>query len=536
MNNKKYRVLIADDEGIVIKSLSLIIGREFGDTCLINSAKTGRQVIEIAEEFRPDIVFMDIQMPGINGIQAIKEIQKNNKYTVFIIISAYDKFTYAQEAIGLGVFDYLTKPTNKDEIIETFKRAIDSVDKEREKRSDELKIKEKLETVIPIIENGMIYSILFQDTYPAEIKNFKNLLGIDYNYGYVFIIQYGDLNEKGMLDNPVGTSVKAQGFYPTLKEITKGYFNDGIMGPVMVNQVIVVVPTIESEITYSERANIINKTRKLSRDLGYHIDINFRIGIGDVEKFADLANSYKQATYVLKENNGKVAHIKDISANLNQEIDYPEKAKKDIMAALSAGNLVRARIESEYYIDWMITNFSEKDFNINIKIYETLLYFENKAYQLGVNSYDFINRGNYLDEIIQIQSEEDLKNYFLEKIIKIGTSIIAKKETDISSAIKEAKEYILENYKRDISLDDVAEKIDISPYYFSKLFKEETGENFIDYLTSLRIIKAEELLKNSDISIKEICFEVGYRDPNYFSRIFKKNIGITPTEFRESVF
>ena len=92
--------------------------------------------------------------------------------------------------------------------------------------------------------------------------------------------------------------------------------------------------------------------------------------------------------------------------------------------------------------------------------------------------------------------------------------------------------YIFSNYKNDISLDDVSREVDISPYYFSKIFKKETGENFIEYLTNIRIEKAKELLENTDMSMKEICIEVGYSNPNYFSRSFKKNVGVTPTEYK----
>ena len=84
-----------------------------------------------------------------------------------------------------------------------------------------------------------------------------------------------------------------------------------------------------------------------------------------------------------------------------------------------------------------------------------------------------------------------------------------------------------------ITLDEVSRQVNVSPYYFSKLFKEETGENFIDYLTSMRMDKAKELLMKTDKSMKEICGQVGYQDPNYFSRAFKKNVGITPTEYKE---
>ena len=90
-----------------------------------------------------------------------------------------------------------------------------------------------------------------------------------------------------------------------------------------------------------------------------------------------------------------------------------------------------------------------------------------------------------------------------------------------------------ENFRRDISLDDVSREVDISPYYFSKLFKQETGKNFIEYLTEIRLRSARELLQNSQYSIKEIFAQSGYSDPNYFSRIFKKYEGVTPSEFRE---
>ena len=90
-----------------------------------------------------------------------------------------------------------------------------------------------------------------------------------------------------------------------------------------------------------------------------------------------------------------------------------------------------------------------------------------------------------------------------------------------------------ENFQKDLSLDALSKELDISPYYFSKLFKEETGSNFVEYLTNLRMDRAKELLKDENRSMKEICMEVGYSDPNYFSRIFKKNLGVTPTEYRE---
>ena len=168
-----YSIMIADDEGIVLDSFTYLLNEEFGDSISIETAKTGRSVIELAERYRPDICIMDIRMPGINGIDAIKEIRKRNPGIIFIVISAYDKFGYAKEALSLGVMDYLNKPVDRQKFIDTIRKAMEQVDVREEKRAKELEILEKMETVTPIIENGLIYNLLFQDFFQEDIQNFK---------------------------------------------------------------------------------------------------------------------------------------------------------------------------------------------------------------------------------------------------------------------------------------------------------------------------------------------------------------------------
>ena len=124
-SEKMYRILIADDEGIMLESLKNIISSNYGNECEIHTAKTGRVVVEEAEKYPPDICFMDIQMPGLSGIQAIREIQKFNRSVVFVIITAYDKFNYAREAVNLGVMEFLTKPVNKKVILEICSKAME---------------------------------------------------------------------------------------------------------------------------------------------------------------------------------------------------------------------------------------------------------------------------------------------------------------------------------------------------------------------------------------------------------------------------
>ncbi|MGB4659884.1 MAG: response regulator [Mobilitalea sp.] len=527
-----YKIMLADDEGIVIDSLRFIIEKNFKDTCVVEHAMTGRSVIELAEKFQPDIAIMDIQMPGINGIDAMKEIRKTNNSVIFIIMTAYDKFNYAKEAINLGVLDYLTKPVNHSIIVKVIQKSMDIIDEDRKKRSNDLMIREKLEIVVPIIESDFIYAILSGDEFSKVETNFRNLLGIKEDHGMIMVMEFGDSIEEGILTNPVGISVKAQSFYPVIKESLKEEFVC-VVGPIMVNKIVIFLPSQKQQLEYDERSNLIEKMRKLIRELSKRIDVQFKVGIGSITSVNKLGDSYKEAIMATNNSKGRVAHVGDLPIGCEYEDDYPIDIENALYDMVEKGNLEGTKSEANHYFDWMVSHYSDCMMDIKLKVLEMVLFAEQKAFLSGGMTYSFRYRKDYLMSIIQIEGFEQLRKWFLEKMVEACRNITTKREEQTSSIISKSKIYMEENFSKDISLDDVSRIVDISPYYFSKLFKEETGENFIEYLTNIRIEKAKKLLQNRDISIKNICADTGYSDPNYFSRIFKKQVGITPTEYRE---
>ena len=221
---------------------------------------------------------MDIQMPGINGIQAIKEIRKFNTSALFYVISAYDKFDYAKEALNLGVEKYLTKPITKSTVIAVVEEAMKKVDQNRKVRSDQLQIQEKLEIIVPVVESGFVNNVMFQND-ASDMDYYRLLLDIREDYGYVMAIQFGTSIENGRLISPVGMNIKAQEFYPELSAIIKSYFHC-ITGPMMSNRVVAVVPHAGDAIPYDERIRIIETAREMANRLEERLEAKFRVGIG----------------------------------------------------------------------------------------------------------------------------------------------------------------------------------------------------------------------------------------------------------------
>ena len=527
-----YRIMLADDEGIVIDSVKFIIEKEFGNECVIEFAKTGRSVIELAETFRPDIAIMDIQMPGINGIDSMKEIRKTNNNVVFIVMSAYDKFDYAKEAIKLGVLEYITKPMEKTKLLEALRSAMAVVDREREKRSNDLLIREKLETVIPVLESGLIYEILLHEHFTEDIVSYRNMLGITQNYAYMMTVVYGDSQEGNHMTNAVGSSVRMQEYYQGVRAELKERFG-AIVGSVMANKIAVLVPYEEPVMEYAQRSRIIEKAREFVREMRKRYSISFRVGISKVKEFDKLSNAYNEAINSLIITAGSVAHADDLPIGCGYEEDYPLHIEKQLFEELEKGNLNHTIDNAQNFFDWMVSAHADGIMDIRLKCLEFVLWAEHIAYEKGGMTYQFKSRNDYLTTIMNISDYDQMKDWFVDKVADACRNITSRKEESSNNVVDIAKEYIKNNYSKPLSLDEVSYYVNISPYYFSKIFKEGTGENFIEYLTNIRIEKAKELLGNSDYSMKEICVMVGYSDPNYFSRSFKKNVGVTPTEYKE---
>ena len=343
----------------------------------------------------------------------------------------------------------------------------------------------------------------------------------------------GDKQEGSHLTNAVGSSVKLQQHYNEICDTFKQRFKC-LVGSIMANKIAILVPTREKDLTLDERIKLIDEARDIARILMVKTSQQIRIGIGSIKPIMELKSSYSEALKALTMTTENVVHVEDLPMGLEYESNYPKELEKQLFEEIKEGDDHKVAVSSNAYFDWMLKNPSTGIMDMRLKILEFVLWAEKIAYSSGGMKYVFDSRADYLPKIMSTEDHDELRRWFIEKMTEATRNVVEKKAEKSTKTIASAREYINKNYNTDISLDDVSREVNISPYYFSKLFKDETGEGFVEYLTNLRIEKAKELLSGTSYSMKEICQMVGYTDPNYFSRIFKKNVGVTPTEYKEN--
>ena len=521
-----FKLLIVDDEKIVIEAVIFIINKEFKDVIEYDFAKSGREAIEKCSHFNPDIVLMDIRMPGINGIEAINEIKKTQLNIAFIIVSAYEQFEYAKEAIGLGVNDYILKPIIRKNLVSTLENVIKKLRIEKEKRQEELQNIENYQNLIPFIEHGFIYSILLGEGYGTKIVKYKELLGLSEAGGYIMILE-SNRNGNGHDFSEIIQLDSEQQYYKLIRDTFK-YKCKCLIGPLMINRIVVFISS-NSKAEYASRVAAYEiATYVVNKLKGFSNEFELNIGIGSYKSIKNISTSYEEAIRALHYYKDKgIVHINDITVEEDNVTEYPKDQENKLIEMITNIDEQGALQAFSKIYNWVFENYSASYKEGKCKLIELMLNIDRMVFNFTIKD----ENKSYLFNMNSIEEYLLLESLCREKIRQIIVNISEFQKKKINRLIVNAKLFIDENFTDEITLEEVSKVVCVSPQYFSRLFKEETSQNFIEYLTKVRINRAKELMRSSSLSIKEICFKTGYADPNYFSHIFKKTEKLTPSEY-----
>jgi len=527
------KVILADDEILEREVYKVLINRHFPQLEVVAEAETGRQAIELFEKHKPDLVLMDVKMPGINGLEAIEIIRKKNTSTRFVIVSAYNFFDYVKEAMKFDVEEYLLKPVQKDEFVSVISKVLSKIDTEAKLTQEELDLKERLKHIMPLLEQEVFYAIMMGDH--SKTEQYVPLLKLNITNGFVAI---GKIKSEYLKrDDEIANNILCK----KLHEYIKGSMPN--LKPVLISDF------INSKINFIFPLASHQDNPMLTRDVAYKKCLSIREEIlqtfgvkmvfGISDQYCGIAQSkeaYNQALLVINNIeflNMDIVNYGDIISDLSPAYLYPYELEKRLIEKIRLG-----LTDQSLSVFKEIFNYSTECLNndvnkIKFELFE--LYFVLSRMMLetefqSTKIKDFvISKENYFNS----KSVYDIYYIFCDDIKLICTRFKDASNQKNKRIINDAINYMKNNYMRDISLEDVSRFVFVSPNYFSRVFKLETNQNFIDYLTKVRIDYAKQLILNTNKSISEVSWEVGYGEPNYFTKVFKKITGVTPSEFKD---
>jgi two-component system response regulator YesN len=295
---------------------------------------------------------------------------------------------------------------------------------------------------------------------------------------------------------------------------------------------VVVYAAQSIEDLYQQRVQAITCMEDIMRLLGREYDIEFKVGIGRVHDDQDIMISYQEALKALNCCEvGMITHIDDIAPNIYNAGFEIVNEEHNLLTSLESGDVKRSlSVLSDIFRKY--PNFFEQE-NLHYRIIEMMVAVRQVAMENGVN--DNTEPGQYIKQILCCQSRKEFEHICAEEIMHIAGVVSNNKKCNIGKIVEKADKIISERFSQDLTLEDISKELYISPQYLSRLYKNETGENFIERLTSVRIENAKKLMKQNKHSIKEICYMSGYCDPNYFSKLFKKHEGISPSTYQKQI-
>ncbi|WP_028390029.1 response regulator transcription factor [Bacillus cihuensis] len=506
------RLLIVDDEQIVREGLKAILLKGFPEM-EIEEANNGKKAIEKAESFMPDLVLMDIKMPGMSGLEAVQKINIKNPNIKFIMITAYAEFDYAKAALKLGVKDYLLKPSKASEVVQTVRKVISQIDEEKKSRQERILQKNVLQKALTIVETDVVTQLLFDHVHEVHLDELVEMLHTPMtSEKFVMIILLPQDSES---------------LYAEIKQRVRKT-GSAWVGTLYGRQIPIIVFRQHS---YSFRSQAITLAKNILSASNTEDKAGWFIGIGSVCYSLDtVRQSYQESLIATKDSSLPVKYrfYSDIPL-ADSRIDGYQSKKLENKLFDQIRNGQWQEIMKE--ISELIEFFEKKGVHLletQQRVLELLWIASRVLNEIGVEP-DTPLYSYQIKDFRQLRTET---NHLLNQMWQSYTDYQNQVEDD---TIKQIKHYIIEHSHKEISLDGIAQKFELSPIYISKLFKEQLGVNYISFLTKCRLEKAKKLMLNHEKSLKEITFEVGYQDPNYFSKVFKKMYGASPTEYRKSL-
>ncbi|WP_455717612.1 response regulator, partial [Anaerosporobacter sp.] len=502
-----YKAVIIDDEQTVREGIQILLPWEDIGFTIIAEASNGEDGLEAVLNYQPEVVLVDVRMPGMTGLELISEARKAGYKGDFLILSGYSDFKYAKSAIRLGVKGYLLKPIDEEELLKyicDIRMELDQKQKEKEKA--ELLQSEKKKNHVKARQN-IIYNLLMKQETIEVIEREIDKFGFDYSYNKFYVIVLN--NDRFYMEEDYKEKIKLILFGLSRCEYL-----------VLGDRIAII---IKGDNLQKDMEQLIENNRRMKA----RYEDDFFVAVGQkVVCLKDICFSYECAQYLI-ERKFLFRKMNMISMDLlsKQFENLKNNSHLELSDCIEIGDIVGI-VDIVHCISSQCRYKLMKESHIKVMtINNAILLINNLKTRYIGHSDKLMDINSFTEEVNKAETIEEMELLVIEHFKKVSDKL---GNTGADNIVKRMEVFIQKNYNKDLKLETIAKMFGYNSAYLGKTYKKSSGESFNTTLDKVRITNAKELLQNTNLKVYQVSEKVGYYNIDYFYSKFKKYVGMTP--------
>jgi len=519
-----YKVLLADDEGLDLAGLQCLIDWKQLQMEVVAAVNSGFVALEVLRKEHIDLLVTDIKMPIMSGLELAEKALEILPSLRVIFVSGYQDFNYARQAIQMNAHGYVLKPVDDNEMLLVLGKALEEIQKIRSRELIAL----TLENSIPYVKNEILSRLIESKGTEKVRAELMKRAGLDW-YGKLFYVSVIETDDISWKLNHYDEAERAD----IIKRL-----NEYIMNWCDERGINFCKSESYRTVLFLSDDSSNSDLELLITEINENFPLSITIAIGPVIRVGaeDLHSSYDHAKKALKLKmffgKSRMIHYADSKLPIEQSVKHMDEILNDLFVSMSVYDLVRTDDNlQELFQQARRLDSKISVYNFSLHVISKL---ENYLSIMNENLYSLLGlETENLDILYHFETLGDIQSWLRRRMFEISELLHLKKQKKNNKLVLEIITYIEGNLHNNITLRDVANYFSFSPNHMGHLFKEETGENFSDYVIQARLSRARQLLKDPKLKIYEVADRVGYKNLTYFSKQFRETFGMTPGDYRK---
>lgn len=529
---ERYRVLLADDEAEIRQGISRKIDWAARGFELAGEAENGAEALELAEQIRPDVVLTDIKMPFMDGLELCRRLRRTLPAAKLVVFSGFDEFEYARQAVSMGVSEYIMKPINARELEEVLESLRAQLEAQRQQRRDMETLRRRYEESLPVLRELFFARMLDGRIPPDQLAERAARYELELPGGpWAAALVSMDLPASGQ------SAERDELLLLSVRSFVEEHFElPGCwLRALLHNDAVAILAGLESaDRLYPLMAELERLCALAPSCLGLRLTVGLGRPVAEAGQLGlSMEGARSALDYRLLMGGGRVLYIGDLEPDASLRLSLDDEDQRALATAVKLG--------TEQQLDTTVRDLVERmrasrlpPAQCQLYVLEIVTCLVRLARSGGVEVEDVFGPGFAGAVPVAEFAGLDQLGEWLAGCCRRLRELLGRRRTDSTGrTVEAAKAFIADHFAdSELGVETVCAHLHLSPTYFSTLFKRETGKSFTAWVTDLRMAEAARLLRQTDEKTYLIAEKTGYIDPNYFSYVFKRRYGVTPSKYR----